>query len=109
MKMIVIKGSIKLAPGELEKFRAIATAMAEATRKEKGCVEYAFAQDIADPTILRIVEEWEDEAALTEHFATPHMATFNAAIRDAKVEHASVKAYRAEFVRNMTGNRAREA
>ena len=101
--MIIVEGWVKLAPGEAEKFRPAARAMAQETRKEKGCLSYAFAQDLNDPDIVRIAERWEDEAALGAHFASPHMATFNGAMRSAKIVQASVKAYRADLLRTLLG------
>jgi quinol monooxygenase YgiN len=54
--------------------------MVAASNAEEGCIAYAFTQDVLDPTVLHIVEKWQDEAALLAHFATPHMAAFQAAL-----------------------------
>jgi len=101
--MIIVEGWARLAPGEAARFHAAARKMAEETRKETGCLEYAFSQDLADPDLVRVIERWEDEAALTAHFATPHMKEFNAAMANAKVVGASVKAYKCEFLRTLAG------
>ena len=77
--MIQINGTIKLAPGTVanspEVVEAI-VAMVNASRAEDGCLDYTFAQDLADPDTLIIYERWRDEAALAEHFQSPHMAEF---------------------------------
>ena len=52
---------------------------------------------------MRISERWVDEAALAAHFASPHMAVFQAALADAKMEGGSVKLYSAELVRSLVG------
>jgi quinol monooxygenase YgiN len=101
--MIIVEGWARFAPGESAKFHAAARKMAEETRKESGCLEYAFSQDLMDPDLVRVIERWEGEAALTAHFATPHMAAFNAALSNAKLVGASVKAYKAEFLRTLAG------
>ena len=99
--MIIVEGWVRLAPGEAEKFVAAALRMAEQTRREPGCLEYAFALDLADPNVMRVIERWQDDGALSAHFATPHMAAFNAALALAKIEGAEVNAYEAEFTRSL--------
>ena len=99
--MIIVEGWVRLAPGEVERFRPAAARMAEESRREPGCLDYVLAQELGDPDLVRIIERWEDEASLTAHFATPHMATFNAALASAKIVAASVDAYGAEFVRKL--------
>ena len=102
--MIIVEGFVHLAPGELERFRPAAIEMLGETQKEAGCLDYAFAADLADPNTVRIIERWESEDALTRHFATPHMTKFNAALSEAKIVKASVKVYRADLVRTLMGD-----
>jgi quinol monooxygenase YgiN len=68
---------------------------------EPGCLEYTFAVDLAEPSLLRVIESWVDEAALAAHFATPHMAAFNEALGGANIIGASIKAYAASEVRTI--------
>ena len=102
--MIIIEGWLQFAPGEIERLAEDARAMIAETRKEPGCLEYAFSQDLADPCRLRISERWVDEAALAAHFASPHMAAFQAAMAGAKREGGSAKLYSAELVRPLIGD-----
>lgn len=102
--MIIVEGFVQLAPGEIERFRPAAIEMLRATRNEAGCLSYAFATDVDDPNTVRIVEQWESENALASHFATPHMAKFNAALSSAKILKASVKLYRADLIRTLMGD-----
>ena len=57
--------------------------------------------DIAEPDLLRIIERWQHDAALTAHFAQPHMATFNAAMAGAKILGALVKADAGDYARTL--------
>ena len=41
----------------------------------------AEAVEVWHDALVRIVEVWQDEAALAAHFKTPHMAAFQAAIK----------------------------
>jgi quinol monooxygenase YgiN len=101
--MIIVQGWVRVAPGEIDRLRSAALAMAEATRQEPGCLEYSFAIDLTDANLIRIAERWSDDAALAAHFASPHMASFNQALGGARIEAASVKAYTGELQRTLTG------
>lgn len=101
--MIMIEGWIQFAEGDVERLGDAGRAMIAETHKEPGCLEYAFSQDMTDPTKMRIVERWVDEAALAAHFQTPHMAAFQAAIAGATNRGGSVKLYSAELVRSLIG------
>ena len=78
--MLIVLAKAKVGEGALEQARAAIAAMVAASNAEPGCIAYAFTQDLGDPSLLHIVEKWQDEPALAAHFATPHMAAFGAAI-----------------------------
>lgn len=59
---------------------AASTAMVTASRREEGCLGYDYAWDMLEPGRMRVLEIWQDEAALRLHFRTPHMAAFLAAL-----------------------------
>lgn len=101
--MIIVEGFVHLAPGESERFRSAAVEMLRETRKEPGCLTYAYATDVDDPDMVRVIERWESEDALTRHFTTAHMAKFNGALASARILKASAKIYRAELVRTLMG------
>jgi len=99
--MILVDGRVKLAPGEIDRLHDAASEMARTTRNEPGCLDYAFAADLTDPDVLRVIERWEDESALAAHLASPHMAAFNALLAGARIEDISVKAYAADYIRTL--------
>ena len=72
--MIIIMGTVKLAPDRLDAAKPAMQLMVEASRAEPGCIAYAYAQDLLEPETVHVAEKWRDRAALTAHFATPHMA-----------------------------------
>ena len=78
--MLIVLAKAKVSADALEAARPAIAAMVAASNAEDGCIAYAFTQDVLDPTVLHIVEKWQDDAALAAHFATPHMAAFGAAI-----------------------------
>ena len=99
--MLQIEGWLKLATGEFEKVREQAIAMVKATNEEQGCMHYAFAQDIADPDLIRISERWDSPEALAAHGASAHMAAFNKAMGGVSREGADLWLYSAEAVRKL--------
>ncbi len=91
--MIVVSGTFRLSEASVEAARAASTEMATETRKEDGCITYAFFQSIEEPTTFRVFEEWESDAALKAHFNAPHMKTFRAALGQLEVLERDVKRY----------------
>jgi quinol monooxygenase YgiN len=102
-QMILVSGTVKFAPREMDRLHGEMAAQLEATNAEDGCELYAFARDVLDPDLMHICERWRDDDALKAHFASPHMATFNAVIGTAKLLSMSVKAYEVASVRTLLG------
>ncbi|WP_324075046.1 MAG: putative quinol monooxygenase [Erythrobacter sp.] len=78
--MLIVLAKAKLGGGVSEAARAAIADMVAASNAEGGCIAYAFTEDLLEPGTIHIVEKWQDEAALLAHFATPHMAAFQAAL-----------------------------
>ena len=76
---ILIAGTVRVPPENLDAFRPHMEAMLAASRAEDGCLEYSYAVDVADTGLIRVFEAWRDQAAIDAHFQTPHMAAWRAA------------------------------
>ena len=76
---LIIAGTVRVPPDRLEAFKPHMQAMLAASRAEDGCLEYAYAEDVAEPGLIRVFEVWRDQAAIDAHFQTPHMAAWRAA------------------------------
>jgi quinol monooxygenase YgiN len=63
------------------------------TRKEPGCLAYAFTQEINDASTIRLIEQWESMAALKSHFGSPHMAAFGVAVGDLQPKSIDIKCF----------------
>ena len=100
--MIVIAGQVAVRPERRDEAVRAALAMAEATRRENGCISYRFSSDLADPNTILIFEEWENEEALGRHFETPHMGVFRAALPQLLAGSPTVKRYVVQSVSQMT-------
>jgi quinol monooxygenase YgiN len=68
------------------------------TRREAGCISYTFSGDFADRGRFRVFEEWESQAALDAHFASPHMAAFQAAVGGLGVKRVAIQRYEVSSV-----------
>ncbi|MFX9042805.1 putative quinol monooxygenase, partial [Acinetobacter baumannii] len=62
--MVVVEGWVRLAPEDIARFTPAAVEMMRASRAEPGCIDYAFAVEVGQPGLLRIIEKWKDQAAL---------------------------------------------
>lgn len=76
---ILIAGTVRVPPENLAAFKPHMQAMLAASRAEDGCYEYSYAEDVAEPGLIRVYEAWRDQAALETHFQTAHMAAWRAA------------------------------
>lgn len=94
--MLIVLAKAIVPEGALASAKEAIATMVAASRAEEGCIEYTFTTDVLDPTRLHIVEKWRDQAALVAHFATPHMAAFQAAIGGSGVEVTEVLKYQAD-------------
>ena len=79
--MIIVNVRIESNPETVEALRESILTMQAATLEEEGCEDYTFSVELANPGALRITERWTSKEALSTHFQTPHMATFQAAMQ----------------------------
>ena len=77
--MLLIVGTVRLPPENLERARPVMLAMAEASRAEVGCLEYGYAEDVFVPGLIHVKELWSDQATLDAHFASAHIQAWRAA------------------------------
>jgi len=78
MSLLII-GTVRLPPDRLPEAKRAMAAMIAASRGEEGCIVYAYAEDVAEPGLIRVSELWRDQAVLARHFASPHLAAWRAA------------------------------
>jgi quinol monooxygenase YgiN len=90
---LVIAGTIRVPPERLDAFRPHMLAMLEASRAEAGCLIYSYAEDVAEPGLIRVFEAWRDQTALDAHFAQPHLAAWRAAWPEFGVSDRRLIAY----------------
>ena len=91
--MIFVTGEIVVDEGALQTVREALHSMEQETRKEPGCLAYAFSVDVNDPGMLRVFERWESMDALQAHFGMPHLATFREAIASVTPKSVTLNAW----------------
>ena len=88
--MLIVTGVVEVAEAGVEKARDAALTMVAETTKEQGCLIYEFSQVLGHATRFRVYEEWQNQAALEAHFATPHMAAFRAVLAEVGVVSSEI-------------------
>ena len=71
MIKVVAKNFIKAE--KVDAFISLAKQLVQDTRQsDAGCIKYELLQDIKDPLLLTMIEEWEDQESLNNHMAAKH-------------------------------------
>lgn len=91
--VIVVTGHFRVSPEKIEALRPHARKVLEATRKERGCLLYAYGEDVLDPGLIRIVERWEDWDSLAAHGASDHIGAWREALAGIGVIEREVTAH----------------
>ena len=94
--MIVIEGTVRIPPENLEAARPVMEQMIRASRAEAGCIDYAYAVDVLDPGLVCITERWESRCALTAHFKAAHMAAWRSFFPQLGITDRGLRLYEAD-------------
>ncbi len=71
MIKVVAKSLIKA--DKVEQYVSLAKKLVQETvQNDAGCIHYELFQDLSNPQILTMIEEWEDQNALDRHTAAKH-------------------------------------
>lgn len=76
---VIVAGTVRVPPENIETLRPHMLAMLDASRAEDGCETYSYGFDAKDAGLVRVFEVWRDQAAIEAHFKAPHMAPWRAA------------------------------
>jgi quinol monooxygenase YgiN len=90
---VIIAGTVRVPPENLARFKPHMEAMLAASRAEDGCLAYSYAEDVAEPGLIRVFEAWRDQAAIQAHLKAPHMAEWRTAWPQFGVSDRQLKLY----------------
>jgi len=91
--MLIIAGPVKCQADDVEAACAGMTEMMRHSQAEDGCVSYVFTQDMADPTLFHLFEEWDSHEHLAAHGASDHMKVFQARIAELGAMERDISIY----------------
>jgi quinol monooxygenase YgiN len=80
-------------PDKIDELRSLLTGLIEPTRKEAGCITYELLQNRVDATDFTFVEEWDDDAALDAHLASPHISNALAKVPELLAAAPDIRRY----------------
>ena len=91
--MIIVLVEVEVEPGSISQVKDALAKMETETRKEPGCLSYAFSVDLSDESRVRVTERWQTIEDVGKHMATPHMAEFQNAVVSIEPKSVEIKAY----------------
>ncbi len=74
--MIIIAGSLSFDPTDRDDVLASLAEVTEASRRDAGCLEYFWGEDLEAPNTFRFFECWESQELFDAHIAQPHEVAF---------------------------------
>jgi quinol monooxygenase YgiN len=74
--MIIVAGTMSFAAADRADVLASLAEVTEASRRDAGCVEYWWAEDLEHPNTFAFFECWESKDLLDAHLAQPHETAF---------------------------------
>jgi quinol monooxygenase YgiN len=90
---VIVAGTVRVPPENVEKLRPHMHTMLAASRAEDGCEVYSYGFDAQEPGLVRIFEIWRDRDALNAHARAPHMAPWRTAGAELGVSDRQLKLY----------------
>ena len=74
--MQALSGYLDFRPEEREQTLAALAAITDRSRRDAGCVDYWWSEDLEQPCRFRFFECWESEEAFNAHQAQPYEHEF---------------------------------
>jgi quinol monooxygenase YgiN len=91
--VILVAGTFRVPPAELAAFKAHMLTMLAASRADDGCLSYSYAEDVAEPGLIRVFETWRDRESLDLHMRTPHLQAWRASWAEHGVGERQLQVY----------------
>ena len=104
--VIIIAGTIEIEPSVRDAALAAGRELEAATRRQEGCLNYAWTTDGLSDSTIYVFERWASEEALAAHFQGPNYNGMRAVLGSYGIRGADISKYRidiAEPVYDATG------
>ena len=99
--MIIVTGTMEVGEAHVEAAKEAFRLAEAATASERGCITYRFFQSVAQPTLFRVYEEWEDKDALREHAQHENMARHRERMAPVGVSNRQISMIEPERIREL--------
>ncbi|RYE03595.1 MAG: antibiotic biosynthesis monooxygenase [Sphingomonadales bacterium] len=76
--MLVITGTFRVPPANLDQARPHMAAMIAASRAEAGCLQYSYGEDVLGSGLIHVTEHWASREALAAHGVAEHIKAWRA-------------------------------
>jgi quinol monooxygenase YgiN len=96
--MLIVLAKITSKDGMKDKIINETKTLIEATRAEKGCIEYNLYNPVDSENILLFVEKWEGKEFLESHIKQDHFLKFGSAIGDYLAKDLEISVYSSEEI-----------
>ena len=93
--MIIVTGRVQVRPDRIDDALQVSLEHVRRSRDEPGCLLHSVHRDVEDPDTLVFLEQWEDDAALSAHFAVPESLAFVTALSELAAKPPSMDLYEA--------------
>jgi quinol monooxygenase YgiN len=80
--MVIVIARFRPRPERRDDLLTLLTEVQEASRRDPGCLNYGYYENITEGSSFVAVEEWRDMDALAAHLRTEHVGRLIAAIGD---------------------------
>lgn len=70
---VIVAGYIDFVPADRPAALAAFSTVVAQSRREPGCLDYAFTPHPDEPGRVQVFEHWVDDDALVEHLRLPHV------------------------------------
>ena len=92
--MVIVIARFSPRPERRDDLLALLADVQEASRRDEGCLNYGYYENIVEAGSFVAVEEWADMDALAAHLRTPHVGRLIAAIGEmAETERFEIAAH----------------
>ncbi|WIM48249.1 putative quinol monooxygenase [Methanosarcina mazei] len=89
---VVAKNQVK--PEKVQEFMNLCKSLIEETLKEEGCIDYEVYQELENPEILTMLEEWKDEGSLDQHIRSDHFKEIFPLLSECLDKETEINIYR---------------
>jgi quinol monooxygenase YgiN len=103
METVILHSEATVDPERRDEAVEILTWMAAESRAEPGVVDYRVTSDLEAPDTFRIIEQYEDVAAVEAHESSDHLDEFQARIEPLLVGEPTLTRYDVTAVTDMDG------